>query len=1121
MSAASSCPAPLLSTSESPMENLEENLNKLKLLEAPTGGDSCVDDEDEKATLKPRFSPLPRRRSSVSSDDGDIEPPTSIARKVSFADAFGFDLVSVKEFDTWEVPIVSQIFEAETVQVEEFMFIPSFVLPSADGMMEKLQAKKVLLESVDFIPGTTCMKGIIRVLNVSYEKQIYVRMSLDGWQSYYDLLAEYIPDSCTGDTDQFFFNISVVAPYQKDGAKVEFCICYDTAIGTFWDNNDGQNYILTCQKKEQIMSQSDSLSEDLADRLKKSCLKPVASKEDEADDLDEFETKNFRATEKFIPRIICSQDDVTDDDNVEETDNIREQNNGSENELELFLSQHYTETRITSSEDENDSEVPEQASFSNGGEITEPVEFFEDNSSRTLAQSEQTASDQLTQESEHLDKTEIRPTVKDAFHLKEIKEFGGTLTADDHNLGDSKDLPQDYMHKTEDNEEIQSHDLHEQSFELIKPYLEDTGPPPENEETETLSISKIGVCDKKTETSTVAQMDCLQSQGLLDDNANPSYSHKAVHVSYFSENGTDKTVLGQTEISDKMSKEYKDSTSNILQEATGFQLLIKDNEHSHKDEEHRILSQDLECEQEFDNNDGGVKSTTGWPGNMSLLGENTNIWDEKPDEYIKMTSATNICMEELEIMHEIKPFESVLDKNHKKDNREEEDFSNFQTEKVPISKLCYGSLSDSTSESTHYNSQNVKAYSSYSDENYRRAEHNFKNPLLEEHVKGLTSHEEDETCMYSKEEFTEQEGIQGTHHELSQTNVPPVELHPAINTDEYMSCASNITSESPVSQKNPREKVIIAVLTEEQSLCKVQTLREDFSKECDTNVYQQQDVWATKQLDGSTGTALHRKDKDLEVNICFNSGLTKEPKKEGTEDIELRIDENPKGVIEEMYKGTSLCKENVIHEGANVDQCIFYADNVPDRLKKHGELDVRYTGLDNPSDQSRSSFSDTSVVTEQLSKNLNEDPVHEKEVEYMFTEMISVDNPSFTEDGTVSLDSKREDVFIGPSIFISEPDDELESQGLESEEQNDLGETTKCESDDKPLPVQANASDNVSTDLLSISHVSSKVLCFLMFVVFSGLMYHYDFLVCFALYLFSLYWLYWEGDRSPKPVRKE
>lgn len=278
--------------SENPMESFEEpgQVSRENLLEVPTLSDSLSEDEDVKATLQHRFSPSPRRRNSDSSEEMEAETPSTIARKVSFADAFGFDLVSVKEFDTWDVPITlpNDDLEDEVVPVEEFYLSPLFILPATqEELLQKVRAQKVWLESVEFLPGITCMKGIIRVLNVSFKKLVYVRMSLDNWQTYYDILGDYVPNSCDGETDQFLFKISLVPPYQREDAKVEFCIRYETSVGIFWANNDNRNYILICHKKETAPPAeenkaqgevTDKVQEGVTDKYIKGCLKTIPSR---------------------------------------------------------------------------------------------------------------------------------------------------------------------------------------------------------------------------------------------------------------------------------------------------------------------------------------------------------------------------------------------------------------------------------------------------------------------------------------------------------------------------------------------------------------------------------------------------------------------------------------------------------------------------------------------------------------------------------------------------------------------------------------------------------------------------------------------------------------------------
>ncbi|KAJ7415515.1 hypothetical protein BTVI_37895 [Pitangus sulphuratus] len=265
------------------MESFEEpsQVNKANLLQVPPVSDFTSEDEDVKIDIALRFSPRPRRRNSASSEEEEAYTPTNISRKVSFADAFGFDLVSVKEFNIWEFPNTGQDnnIEDEVFPQEEYFFSQLFTLPpSQEELLQKVREQKVVLESILFLPGITCMNGIIRVLNISFEKQVYVRMTLNDWLSYYDILAEFMPNSCGNETDQFCFKISLVPPYQKDGAKVEFCIRYETSVGTFWANNDDKNYVLICHKKETASKVDNKPQKEVTDKYLKGCLKTTQNR---------------------------------------------------------------------------------------------------------------------------------------------------------------------------------------------------------------------------------------------------------------------------------------------------------------------------------------------------------------------------------------------------------------------------------------------------------------------------------------------------------------------------------------------------------------------------------------------------------------------------------------------------------------------------------------------------------------------------------------------------------------------------------------------------------------------------------------------------------------------------
>uniref|UniRef100_A0A8C5EKD4 CBM21 domain-containing protein n=1 Tax=Gouania willdenowi TaxID=441366 RepID=A0A8C5EKD4_GOUWI len=202
---------------------------------------SCPDSEVV-IGIRPKSSPLPRRRSSSTEEDLDFEPPLSGSRRVSFADAKGLSLVQLPGYESSD---------NEGSDAEEFFISPlTFSLPwSTEELLTRVREKKVELETLEILPGTTIVRGVIRVLNISFNKAVYIRTSLDSWSSHFDLLAEYIPGSSDCGTDCFSFKLTLGPPYGIKGAKVDFCLRYETSAGIFWANNDNKNYVLRCQHR--------------------------------------------------------------------------------------------------------------------------------------------------------------------------------------------------------------------------------------------------------------------------------------------------------------------------------------------------------------------------------------------------------------------------------------------------------------------------------------------------------------------------------------------------------------------------------------------------------------------------------------------------------------------------------------------------------------------------------------------------------------------------------------------------------------------------------------------------------------------------------------------------------
>jgi len=89
-------------------------------------------------------------------------------------------------------------------------------------------------------------EGTIAVQNLAYQKNVVVHYSLNGgtWK---DLEASY-SDSVGGNQEEWTFSVTLgTAPVGQDidPLDVEFAIKYTVNGQTYWDNNNGQNYVIS------------------------------------------------------------------------------------------------------------------------------------------------------------------------------------------------------------------------------------------------------------------------------------------------------------------------------------------------------------------------------------------------------------------------------------------------------------------------------------------------------------------------------------------------------------------------------------------------------------------------------------------------------------------------------------------------------------------------------------------------------------------------------------------------------------------------------------------------------------------------------------------------------------
>uniref|UniRef100_A0A8C3FIW8 Protein phosphatase 1 regulatory subunit 3A n=1 Tax=Chrysemys picta bellii TaxID=8478 RepID=A0A8C3FIW8_CHRPI len=1100
------------------MESFEEpsQIRRDNLLEVPALNDSLSEDEDIKGTLKPRFSPLPRRRNSASSEDMEPEPPSTIARKVSFADAFGFDLVSVKEFNTWDVPIISQNddLEVKVLTAEEYFLSPLFILPaSQEDLLQKVRVQKVLLESIEFLPGITCMKGIIRVLNVSFEKLIYVRMSLDDWLTYYDILAEYVPNSCDGETDQFFFKISLVPPYQRNGAKVEFCIRYETSVGTFWANNDDKNYILLCHKKETVQELDDASHEEATDKYIKGCLKTTLLK-----------YIFVNSSEANIPKIVYSHEKDKDIEprceNVKDIDVECNEDNKEDNEkeLELLLSQQFTRTRGTSSRDERNLYTTEPVNFPNE---TQGLE-----NKLTLME---TGTDLLRQP------VPISPPSENT-----LQELG---------------------------EELHDNKKYSIRYDYSQPLAEEITAGTVNNSEQPLEC--IGTKTISSEDDESMQLNTCVTEAL-DDNANPAPERHILQPSHLmlasvlpdsdkhEEKG--KTNLSKDQVhfrGDIYAEAFKDYNTDIGKEEEEIKLdelgLIKEQE-----------SVDTIALKLFSVQGKYITDTK----TTTLPSASDNKHEAKPSQAEDHMISHVADEKRPEDTHEFKEFTWLKDRGSS-DNRNS---CQLQIEK-----------SDSmvTDDQSRVVCENQRWSVSGSQPVERESEINRTEQIKEqtdgEVMLGMRDKTRYLNVTSTEELFTCQETVRCEKSSVAEHgNTEEAEAGTAyiIKTTSESASEKMSASEKAVIAKLPQETAVSDRPTEEKetafdthegrndgshyTLCQRNTVGvlydTEFEKESVLDIY---NAHVRETLQGEMMSVCNTKEKVSKAEHDIGNNPPVE------ERLRASAIEGKAGLEQDLYSEESL------KAPPNPEQCL-YSDEAEEHHKEKNIFGtLSHLGAKG---ETKTPLSDTNIVP---SCHYESSPVttSEESIEVVTAEVENTEHPYTsgyyfnlpsemtcinkntsaevehkevleTSDMLTSSDERernigqcfhqtefRQEESLGPMILISEPTEEIEETSSESEGlitegkilnwPDDSEHENQHISDSSDISDQKSEAHSLPSESLVLKHISYRIFYFLLFVVFVVTIYHYDLMVCFALYLFSLYWLYWEGGRHKESVKKE
>ncbi|CAF0942680.1 unnamed protein product [Brachionus calyciflorus] len=202
-----------------------------------------------------------------------LSTATNQKKAVRFADTFGLELEKVKIISNNSfVDVFSQQYKHNE---EEEELIGSNTAESSPFLVliPLFSCRKIesLIRLDDFIYDyeNKIIKCIVKVRNLSYDKHVYARITINNWKSFYDLDAIYIRSDKNSSKDKInsqqlvtydYFGFCIVIPEKTNlpvmtvdskpfddcTLRVEFALCCIQNGSEFWDNNCGDNYKFQC-----------------------------------------------------------------------------------------------------------------------------------------------------------------------------------------------------------------------------------------------------------------------------------------------------------------------------------------------------------------------------------------------------------------------------------------------------------------------------------------------------------------------------------------------------------------------------------------------------------------------------------------------------------------------------------------------------------------------------------------------------------------------------------------------------------------------------------------------------------------------------------------------------------
>lgn len=195
-------------------------------------------------------------RQEEEQEEGAVSP-TRLKKKVVFADTQGHPLTEVRVLTErpdcpprWSADFLEQVTGGAKAEAVCDQWELAFPQPASDymGMKARLEKHNVSLENVIIRESESRVQGTVKVRNLSFHKSVYIRFTINNWTSYEDIEGEFVPSltTATGASYNIYdtFTFSLPLPGSTQADKLEFCVCFRSDKGEFWDNNKKKNYVI-------------------------------------------------------------------------------------------------------------------------------------------------------------------------------------------------------------------------------------------------------------------------------------------------------------------------------------------------------------------------------------------------------------------------------------------------------------------------------------------------------------------------------------------------------------------------------------------------------------------------------------------------------------------------------------------------------------------------------------------------------------------------------------------------------------------------------------------------------------------------------------------------------------